>query len=307
MDNALITAGTDRITAGGQQISCNVITLDFDRKSLVDAVSEFVSAAKHDKNLESFLLKCFSNTDYGIKDADDMVDYFYEKLDGFKRSVKTYDGDMTVWIYITRSGKRIARIDVDTDGRNSLGARIAYELSLELGKNIKTSEEISFVFNSSEGDSIDISYSVRQNDKAAYKASVSMSCDLTRSGGKKSSCGISFKWDRKGGGYTLTGDSNGSIISLEGKLLRKGGTYVLSILNLETSDRFKKITDKLGAPVADYKINIVFDSVDRSFNPSRVLAAYSIISMVNTLLFSSRSFSRNTGGRRLFMPSTSAQ
>ena len=269
LDNARITKGSDRIATGGQQVNCSVITLDFDRKSLSDAVSQFVSAAKHDRDLEAFLLKSFSNSDYGIKDADDMVDDFYGRLDSFKRSVKDYDGDMTVWIYITNSGKRIARIDVDTDGRNSKGARVAYEMSLDLGKNVKTSEEISFAFKSSEGDKIDVSYYVRQNDRTAYKASFAASYDLTNSGGKKAACALSFKWDRKGGGYTLTLDSNAEILSLEGKLLKKGGTYELSLQNLETSGRFKKLSDKFTSPVEDYKLTVTFDSVDRSFNPSR--------------------------------------
>ena len=269
MDNARVSTSNDRITAGGQQISCTVVTLDFDRKSLAEAASQFVTAAKHDRDLESFLLKSFSNTDYGIKDADDMVDDFYDRLDSFKRSVKDYDGDMTVWIYITKSGKRVARIDVDTDGRNSRGIRVAYDISLELGKNVKTAEEISFGFKSSEGDSIDISYSVRQNDKTAYKASFGFAYDLTRSGGKKASDSLSFKWDKKAGGYTLTGDSNGDIISVEGKLLRKGGTYVLSFENLEATGKFRKISDKFTSPVADYRLTVTFDSVDRSFNPSR--------------------------------------
>ena len=269
MDNARISSSSDRITASGQQLNCNVVTLDFDRKSLADAVSQFVTAAKHDKDLETFLLKSFSNVDFGIKDADDMVDDFYDRLDNFKRSVKDYDGDMTVWIYITKSGKRIARIDVDTDGRNKGGSRVAYEMSLELGKNVKTSEEISFSFKSSEGDKIDLSYSVRQNDKTAYKASFGLSYDLKHSGGKKSASTLSFKWDKKAGGYTLTGDMNGDVLVLEGKLQRKGGTYVLSLQNLETSGKFKKISEKFSSPLADYKITITFDSVDRAFNPSR--------------------------------------
>lgn len=271
LDNARITKGSDKIAAGGKQISCSVVTLDFDRKALADAVSQFVSAAKHDKDLESFLLKSFSNTDYGIKDADDLVDDFYDRLDNFKRAAKDYDGDMTVWIYITNSGKRIARIDVDTDGRNSKGARVAYEMSLDLGKNVKTSEEITFSFKSSEGDKIDISYYVRQNDKTAYKASFAASYDLSNSGGKKAAYSLSFKWDKKGGGYTLTGDANADIINLEGKLQKKGGTYVLSLLNLEANGKFKKISDKFTSPVEDYKITVTFDSVDRSFNPSRYI------------------------------------
>lgn len=269
MDNARVSTSSDRITAGGQQISCNIVSLDLDRKSMSDAVSQLVAAAKHDRDLESFLLKSFSNFDYGIKDADDMVDDFYEMLDSYKRSVKNYDGDMTIWFYITKSGKRIARIDVDTDGKNSRGTRVAYEMSLDLGKNVKTSDEISFSFNSSEGDKIDISYSVRQNDKAAYKATLDMTYELTHSIGKQASYGLSFKWDKKFGGYTLTAEKNGSIISAEGKLLRKGGTYELTLQNLETSGKFTSVSDKFKSPVADYKIVVTFDSVDRAFNPSR--------------------------------------
>ena len=271
MDNARISTSQDRITAGGKQINCTVVTLDFDRKGLSEAVSQFVTAAKHDRNLEAFLLKAFSNTDYGIKDADDMVDDFYDRLDSFKRSVKEYDGDMTVWFYITKSGKRIAKIDVDTDGRNSRGTRVAYEISLELGKNVKTSEEIAFTFKSSEGDSIDLSYSVRQNDKSAYKASLGFNFDLTKSGGKKSAYGVSFKWDKKAGGYTLSGEANSDIINIEGKFLRKGGTYVLSFQNLETSGKFTKVSDKFSSPIEDYKLTVTFDSVDGAFNPSRYI------------------------------------
>lgn len=269
MDNARVSVSSDRITAGGQQVNCSIVSLDLDRKTLADAVSQLVTAAKHDRDLESFLLKSFSNFDFGIKDADNMVDDFYEMLDGYKRSVKDYDGDMTIWFYITKSGKRIARIDVDTDGKDSKGTRVAYEMSLELGKNLKTTDEISFTFNSSEGDKIDINYSVRQNDRAAYKATLAMTYELSHSLGKQAAYGLSFKWDKKAGGYTLTGEKNGSIITAEGKLQRKGGTYELTLLNLETSGKFTSVSDRFKSPVSDYKITITFDSVDRSFNPSR--------------------------------------
>ena len=267
LDNARVTKGSDKISAGGQQIACTVVTLDFDRKTLVDTVSEIVAAAKHDKDLEQFLLKYYSNFDYGIKDADDMVDDFYEGLDNFKRSVKEYDGDMTVWIYITKSGKRIARVDVDTDGRNAKGARVAYEMSLELGKNVRNSEEISLSIDSSEGNSLDITYSVRQNDKAAYKASVRMT--KASKSGRKTTSGLSFKWDKKGSGYTLTADSDTNILSLEGKLSRKGNTYEFTMDNLETTGRYNSVTNKLDAPIADYGIKVTFDSTDRAPNPSR--------------------------------------
>ena len=268
LDNARVTKSSDKITAGGQQISCTVVTLDFDRKSLSDTVSEIVAAAKHDKDLEQFLLKCYANYDYGIKDADDMVDDFYDNLDSFKRSVKDYDGDMTVWIYITKSGKRIARIDVDTDGRTTGGSRVAYEMTLDLGKNVMNSEEISFSVDKSTGESMNISYSVRQNDKTAYKASVKMT-ESTKKGRVRYNSGLSFKWDKKGGGYTLSMESNGSLLNLEGKLSKKGRVYDFTFENLETTGRFNSVTRDLKAPVSDYNIKLTFNGSDRAPNPPR--------------------------------------
>lgn len=265
MNNARIAKSSDKISISGQQLSCTVVTLDFDRKTLSDAVSEFVTAAKHDKKLESFLLKCYSNYDFGIKDADDMVDDFYARLDSLKRAVKDYDGDLTIWFYITKSGKRIARINIDTDGKNDDGKRVSYEMSLELGKNVKTAEEITFEFDSSEGDSVDVTYSVRQNDRKAYKASVGVKYDFAH--GREGSSGISFKWDKKGGGYTLSLDQNGRITSIEGKLAAKGDTYVFSVENIDTSRG--TFTDSYGNKISDYGIRVTFDKSDRSFNPSR--------------------------------------
>ena len=267
LDNARVSKSSDRITAGGQQINCTVVTLDFDRKSLSDAVSEIIAAAKHDRDLEQFLLKCYSNYDFGIKDADDMVDDFYDSLDSFKRRVKDYDGDMTVWIYITKSGKRIARIDVDTDGKSASGSRIAYEMSLELGKNVRTAEEISFSLDASSGKSLNLSYSVRQNDKTAYKASVKMT-ETAKKGKVRYNSGLSFKWDKKGGGYTLSLESQASLLSLEGKLSKKGNVYAFTLENLEESGRFS-VSNKLNAPISDYNIKVTFDGTDRAPNPPR--------------------------------------
>lgn len=267
-DNARVSKSSEKISAGGQMLACTAVTLDFDRKSLVNAVSEVVNAAKHDRDLEQFLLKCYSNYDYGIKDADDMVDDFYEKLDEFKRNVKDYDGDMTIWIYITKSGKRIARIDVDTDGRTAGGSRVAYEMSLELGKNVRTSEEISFSAETSAGRSLNISYSVRQNDSAAYKASVKMT-ETAKNGRVRYNNGLSFKWDKKGGGYTLSYESGANILSLEGKLTKKNDVYTFTLENLETEGRYNSVKKDLKAPVSDYSIKVTFDSTDRAPNPAR--------------------------------------
>ena len=268
LDHARITTGSEKISAGGKQLNCTVVTLDFDRKSLEDAVSELVSYAKHDKNLESYLLKVYSNYDYGIKDADDKVDDFYDRLDAFKRSVKDYDGDMTIWLYITKSGKRIARINVDTDGKNKRGTRIAYEMSLELGKNVRNSEEISFTLDTSEGRSLDLAYSVRQNDKLAYKASVSYKTG-TRTLKREQT--ISFKWDKKGGGYTLTKDKNGNITNYEGKLTQRGDAYTFSLENIDWSYNKKGFSESDSTSYADYNLKITFDRTDRGFNPSRYI------------------------------------
>lgn len=264
LDHARISKSSEKISAGGQQINCTVVTLDFDRKDLSDAVSEIVSYAKHDKNLLSYLLKVYSNYDYGIKDADDMVDYFYDRLDSFKRAVKDYDGDMTIWFYITKSGKRIARVDIDTDGKTKRGVRTAYEISLELGKNVKNSEEISLTIDSSEGVSLDLAYSVRQNDKQAYKASLS----CKRSGKtSRNQWNYSFKWDKKGGGYTLSLDKNGRITSYEGKLTTKSDTYTFTLENIEQSST--RNGNVKTTPFADYKLKVTFDKTDRGFNPPR--------------------------------------
>ena len=268
LDNARVTKGSDKITAGGQQLSCTVVTLDFDRKSLADTVSEIVAQAKHDKDLEQFLLKFYANYDYGIKDADDKVDDFYESLDTFKRKVKDYDGDMTVWIYITKSGKRIARIDVDTDGKASSGNRVAYEMSLDLGRSVINSEEISFSLDQSTGRSLNVSYSVRQNDKTAYKASIKMT-ETAKNGKVRYNSGLSFKWDKRGGGYTLSMEANGSLLNLEGKLSKKGNVYGFTLENLDATGRYNSVTKGLTAPISDYGLKVTFNGSDRAPNPAR--------------------------------------
>ena len=268
LDNARVTTSSDKITAGGQQLSCTVVTLDLDRKSLVNAVSDLVAYAKHDKNLEAYLLKVYSNYDYGIKDADDMVDVFYDNLDSFKRAVKNYDGDMTVWLYITKSGKRIAKVDIDTDGKNSKGTRIAYDISLELGKNVKNSEEISLTIDDSNSNSTDIRYSVRQNDKQAYKASLNIT-KTRRTGKKVVDEGISFKWDKREGGYTLSCHDNNDIVNLEGKLTLKGDAYVFALENYERYHNSKKVEDKYSESFADLGLKVTFDKTDRAPNTSR--------------------------------------
>lgn len=268
LDNARVTTASEKITAGGQQLNCTVVTLDFDRKSLVNAVSDLVTFAKHDKKLESYLLKVYSNYDYGIKDADDMVDDFYDGLDAFKRSVKNYDGDMTVWIYITKSGKRIAKVDIDTDGKNARGTRIAYEISLELGKNVKTSEEISLTVDDSTGNSTDIRYSVRQNDKQAYKASAAVT--QTRKNGRKViDNGISFKWDKRAGGYTISCHENNKILNLEGKLTMKGDAYIFTFDNIERYKNNRKLEEASDKVFTDCGIKLTFDKTDRAPNTSR--------------------------------------
>ena len=90
-----------------------------------------------------------------------------------------------------------------------------------------------------------------------------------RNGKVRYDSGLSFKWDKKGGGYTLAMENKGSILNLEGKLSKKGGVYEFTFENLEATGRFNSVTRDLKAPVSDYKIKVTFKGSDRSVNPPR--------------------------------------
>ena len=141
-------------------------------------------------------------------------------------------------------------------------------MSLDLGRSVINSEEISFSLDQSTGRSLNISYSVRQNDKTAYKASIKMT-ETAKKGKVRYNSGLSFKWDKKGGGYTLSMEANGSLLNLEGKLSKKGNVYGFTLENLDATGRYNSVTKGLTAPISDYGLKVTFNGSDRAPNPAR--------------------------------------
>ena len=81
--------------------------------------------------------------------------------------------------------------------------------------------------------------------------------------------GISFKWDKKAGGYTLSCHDNNKIVNLEGKLTMKGDAYVFTFDNIERYKNTKKIEESFDKELPGYGLKVTFDKTDRAPNTSR--------------------------------------
>ena len=103
------------ITIGGDKIPCTVITASIDEDGLAEILQEMIDYANNDKDLEKLLLRVAANGSY-MDDPDEYVDRFFDSLDRYEDSIdKIEDSDIDISIdfYITKSGRRLAQVDLD--------------------------------------------------------------------------------------------------------------------------------------------------------------------------------------------------
>lgn len=223
------------INVGGDNIPCTVITASIDEDGLSEICQDMIDYANNDKDLEKLLLRVAANGSYR-DDPDEYVDNFFDTLDKIEDELdelEDSDIDISLDFYITKSGRRLAQLDLEFEINNK-----EYEASLVLGKNVAKAKEISFEYEEkSTGKAYSIEYTVKEDSNKLYDAKIEISqTRVRRSKTTEKKSEIKIKWDKKSGDLDVKAATDGDDeYGLKGNLKKKGDRYIF-VLNKLSND-----------------------------------------------------------------------
>ena len=108
------------INVGGDKLPCTVITASIDEDGLSEICQDMIDYANNDKDLEKLLLRVAANGSYR-DDPDEYVDNFFDTLDKIEDELdelEDSDIDISLDFYITKSGRRLAQLDLEFEINN---------------------------------------------------------------------------------------------------------------------------------------------------------------------------------------------
>lgn len=232
---AEVGKGSKTITVAGEKLSCTVITLSLDEDSLPLVFQDIIDYANNDKDLEKFVNRLANNGAYA-DDPEEFVDDFYNGLEDFEDSLeelKDTDIDIQLDCYITKSGRRLARLDAEFEVEDE-----SMEMSLVLGKNVSTTKEMSLTatMKGSTKETYSIVYSVEEDSTSAYEAEFEIKHTRERSTyTNNDKANIKIEWDRRAGDFELKcKDEDGEAFVIKGNLLQKGDKYIFLLTNIRS-------------------------------------------------------------------------
>ena len=248
VENSVVTKSSETITVAGEKIPCTVVTIETDMDGLSEALLEIIDYAEDDEKLEDYLRDVLFN---GAEDPDDLLDRFYDALDEIKENledVEESDGELVWDCYITKSGTRLARVDVELSAESDDGEEHSVTASLVLGKRINNIKEITLDFSMDEDEGLKMVYTVNENSSKAFSAELEYELKYERQGydyesyepttqEELISFDLQLDWDKKSGDYTVKvetarGDENANI-EIEFNVLDKGGTRTISFADMD--------------------------------------------------------------------------
>ena len=265
MKYAEVTKTSDKITVGGDKISCTVITIELDEDAIVSICQDIIDYINNDKSLEDLLLRYYSANpssnisyysilygyDYDF-DPEDMVDEFYDEVDDFEDRldyIEDMDIEIEASVYITKSGKRIAQVDFESEIQGE-----EFECSLVLGKNVTKTKEMSFSYETSDGDKFSIEYEVEQNDAKGFEAEINYESYDPWSYYRSENKGkMTISWDKKSGDCEVKVKGEYDDFSIKGNLTKKGDKIIYVLENIKNN----------GTSVSDVKSLELTITIDR--------------------------------------------
>jgi len=238
------------ITVAGEKIPCTVVTVSVDEEAAVLIAQAMIDYANNDEVLEKYLYRVASNGAL-YDDPDEYVDEFYDYLDELGDDIEDLadeDLEISLDFFITRSGRRLARLDADLEyGKEDM------EFSVVLGKNVSKSKEISLTAKDKQsGESYCITYKVSEDSSKLYKAELEIEernrsyryydyddYDYYDYDDKDSEeyinttkTTIKVEWDKKKGDLVVKYEDKWDDTVIKGSLLEKGDKYIFVLTNI---------------------------------------------------------------------------
>ena len=244
-----VTKSGKTITIGGEKIPCTLVSVSVDEEALTEITKAMIEYAENDEELEKLLYRVASNGSL-YDDPDEYVDMFFDYLDEAGDEIEDaadLDIDIKLDFYITRSGRRLARLDADMEYDKD-----DIEISLNLGKNVSKSKEISLTAKDKQSDeSYSLTYTVKENSSSAYVAEFEIE-ESSKSYRyidydddyydyrdndqeeymNKTKTTVKVDWDRRKGDFSLKYQDKWDDYVVKGTLLEKGDTYTFVLNNI---------------------------------------------------------------------------
>ena len=261
---AEVGRGSKTITVGGDKISCTVITLTLDEEALAAATRDIIEYANNDKDLEKLLYRIAANSTY--EDPDDYVDNFFNSLDDIEDELddmEKEDIEISLDFYITKSGRRLARLDAEAEINSSRS-----EATILLGKNVATSKEISLTTTNSYGGTYSITYTVKEDSARLYEAQIEVEESNSR---YTDEYAVKVEWDKKSGDFELKYKDDYDTTVIKGNLVQKGDKYIFVLTNIRTGNN----------PIPYVKSLELTITIDRNDRMPNVPARYTEITTMN--------------------------
>ncbi len=265
---------SETIKAGSDKISCSVVKVTVDEEALGLILQDLIDYAGNDEELENLVFRIASNAAIG-REAEDIVDDFYDTLDYFEDGldyIEDLDFELNISVYITKSGRRIARIDAEAevDGEG-------YDFSLILGRNVTTSKDMSLsIKNKETGEGYDITYTVKANNSKAYEAEFQVEesyieYDYIDYGWDDDDDYVEYldtrtstlkvEWDKSGGDLKIRYKDKWDDYVVKGSLLQKGDRYIFVLTNVREDGEAVALIKSL-------ELTVIVDRHDPSPNPA---------------------------------------
>ena len=262
------------VTAGSDKIPCTAVTVSIDDETIILALQDLIDYANDDEELEKLVYRIASNLAFD-EETEDIVDDFYDYLEDIEDGldeIEGYDIEANVIIYITKSGRRIAQIDaeIESDGEE-------YEFSLILGRNVRTSKEMSLTLTDKEyGESYTFTYTVEENSSRAYEAELKVEESYLRreyidygwdDGDDYEeyldtrTTTIKAEWDRSTGELKVRYKDKWEDYVIKGSLLQKGDKYVIVLTNIREDG-------EAIARIKSLELTVTGDRHDRAPDPA---------------------------------------
>ncbi len=248
IENSVVTKSSDSITVAGENISCKVVTITTDIEGLADSLKQIIDYASDDEELEEYLTQALFNT---YSDPEEAVDEFYDMLDELEddlNDLDTCDGELVIDCYITKSGTRLAQVDLSITVEDDLAGENTVNASLVLGRRIDKIKEISFSFENSDETDFEIVYTVSEDSRSAFKAEIEVEetsvplryyyddeYSYEDPAPITSTFTVELDWDKKSGDYKIIyeDESEDYTLEIEFNYIEDGNTHTLSLADFD--------------------------------------------------------------------------
>jgi|GEM_PF-1112782 len=199
------------ITDGDEEIRCTLVTLETDTETMASVLQDVLEDLMKDEDFTELIERAYI-TEYEQDSVYDAIDDVIDDLE------EVEDQNVVMDFYITRSGKRIAQVDLEIGKRTDNSY-----ISVFLGEKLSDTDRISFSYGDGDDYGVSAEYEIKADTKSEYSAKLTV--EITSGGMSVNAFSATLKWDKKNGDYTL----KSNYCKITGTCTEKGRTHTYTV------------------------------------------------------------------------------